>query len=86
MMTGNTQCTVSMDIEKNGILGDVFFPMRRKVHILTTLREAMQQASRNLEHLGVFNADQDTRVAQLIRDLRAVIHITESEREPQLVD
>ena len=46
----------------------------------------MQQASHNLEKLRFFKADQDTKVAQLIRDLRSVIPIGESEREAQMLD
>jgi hypothetical protein len=74
-------------IEKNGILRHVFIAMRRNVAILTpTLREALQQASHNLEKLRLVNADQDTKVAQLIRDLRSVIPIGESEREAHISD
>jgi hypothetical protein len=62
-------------------------PLRRTVAIpTTTLREAMQQASYNLDRVRFFKVNQDTRVAQLIHDLRSVIPIGESEREAHVVD
>ena len=46
----------------------------------------MQQASYNLDRVRFFKVNQDTRVAQLIHDLRSVIPIGESEREAHVVD
>jgi hypothetical protein len=60
--------------------------MRRNVSILTTLREAVQQASHKLENLRFFKDDQDTIMAQLIRDLRSAIPNSAAEREPQMAE
>jgi hypothetical protein len=60
--------------------------MPRNVSILTTLREAAQQASHNLENLRFFKSDQDAIMAKLIRDLRSAIPNSAAEREPQMAE
>ena len=46
----------------------------------------MQQASHKLENLRFFKDDQDTIMAQLIRDLRSAIPNSEPEREAQMAE
>jgi len=83
MLRGNTQFTVS-NIDRRKC--HAFEPMRRNVSILTTLSEAVQQASHKLENLRFFKDDQDTIMAQLIRDLRSAIPNSAAEREPQMAE
>jgi len=86
MLMGNTQCTVCLfDRTKCHSFGcSVHMP--RNVSILTTLREAAQQASHNLENLRFFKPDQDAIMAKLIRDLRSAIPNSAAEREPQMAE